>query len=192
MQLMLSIVGMLILPACVKYPVSHHKWDGEHNLVTTHTWFVDGPIIENKNVINRERIARKSVRITANHSPQGEIELNVPIKPSSLNDGLPIKLPVQSKYVEITYLSMDVMKLQAREGNATATGCMHGGSHPMATIPASVQRFTTIKLFWKDFRQDGLPTSRVLDTYNLCKFNFVNYKPSPDAVFEITSLKYIH
>ncbi len=191
MQLMLSIVGMLILPACVKYPVSHHKWDGEHNLVTTHTWFVDGPIIENKNVINRERIARKSVRITANHSPQGEIELNVPIKPSSLNDGLPIKLPAQSKYVEITYRSTDAMKLQAREGNATGTGCMHGGSHPMSTIPASPQRFTTVKLYWKDFYQYGLSTSRVLDTHDLCKLNFVNYKPTSGSVFEITSLKFV-
>ena len=188
MKLVISIVGIFILSACVKHPVSHHKWDSEYNLVTSHTWFIGGPIIENENVVNRERITRNSVRITATHSPQGEIELNVPVKPSSLNDGLPIRLVAGSKYVEIIYRSTDEMKLQAREGNAAATGCMHGGSHPMVTVPASPKRFTNVKLYWKDFHQDGLPKGRELDTNNLCKFNFVNYKPTPGAVFEITSL----
>lgn len=158
------------------------------DLVETNTWFIAGPVKENQEIINSIRLKEGVIRVSATDLPKGEIELNVPISPTETNDGIPIDLSNDNGFVTINYRSTQPIKLQAREGNAEGTGCIHGGSHPMATIPASPDKFTTIKIPWKNFTQDGLPNGKILNIHNLCKFNFVNYKPVSGTLLEIKSV----
>lgn len=158
------------------------------DLVKSNTWFIAGPAKESQETINLIRQKEGSIRVTAKDAPVGEIELNVLITSSNSNDGPPTNLSDQSKFVSITYKSSQLIKLQAREGNEDGTGCVHGGSHPRADLPASPEKFTTIKIPWSDFRQDGLPNGKLLNSHNLCKFNFVNYNPISGSVLEIKSV----
>lgn len=158
------------------------------NLVQTSTWYIAGPAVESQETINRVRQEKGIVKVTAKHNPSGEIELNVLITPSDSNDGAPTNLSDASKFVSITYKSSHLIKLQAREGNEEGTGCIHGGSHPRVDLPASPNKFKTIKIKWTDFRQDGLPNGKLLNIHNLCKFNFVNYYPVSGAFLEIKTV----
>ncbi|KRD12880.1 hypothetical protein ASE21_02930 [Flavobacterium sp. Root901] len=158
------------------------------DLVKTSTWFIAGPAKENQEIINKVRKEKGIVKVTASDYPAGEIELNVMITESDSNDGKPTNLSGKSKYLSITYKSTHLIKLQAREGNEEGTGCVHGGSHPRVDLPVSAKKFTTLKIPWSDFKQDGLTNGKPLNIHNLCKFNFVNYNPVPGAVLEIKSL----
>jgi hypothetical protein len=158
------------------------------DLVKSNTWFIAGPAKENQETINAVRQKEGIVRVTSKDFPTGEIELNVTIIPSETNEGIPKNLSDNSGSVTIIYKSTQLIKLQAREGNAEWTGCVHGGSHPMTDLTASPNRFTTLKIPWKKFRQDGLANGRLLNTHNLCKFNFVNYKPVSGSSLEIKSV----
>ena len=158
------------------------------DLVKSNTWFIAGPVKESQEIINSIRIKKGIIKITAKDSPVGEIELNVTITPSETNDGIPKNLSDDSKYVTITYKSSHLIKLQAREGNEEGTGCVHGGSHPRVDLPPSPNKFTTLKIHWKNFRQDGLTNGKLLNIHNLCKFNFVNYNPVSGATLEIKSV----
>ncbi|QOG04135.1 hypothetical protein [Flavobacterium sp. MDT1-60] len=160
----------------------------EINLVKSNTWFIAGPVRENQETINAVRLKMGIIKVNAKDNPVGEIELNVAITPSESNDGIPKNLSNDSKYVSITYKSSHLIKIQAREGNEAGTGCLHGGSHPRADLPASPKKFTTIKIPWSHFKQDGLPDGKPLNIHNLCKFNFVNYNPVSGAFLEIKSV----
>jgi hypothetical protein len=160
----------------------------EVNLVKTNTWFIAGPAKESQKITNSIRLKKGVVKVTAKDNPVGEIELNVAITPSETNDGIPKNLSDNSKYLSITYKSSHLIKIQAREGNEEGTGCVHGGSHPRVDLPASPKKYTTIKILWSDFKQDGLINGRLLNTHNLCKFNFVNYTPVSGAFLEIKSV----
>ncbi|WP_241775777.1 hypothetical protein [Flavobacterium sp. Root420] len=160
----------------------------EINLVKSNTWFIAGPVIESQEIINTTRLKTGIIKVTAKDNPIGEIELNVAITPSESNDGIPQNLSDDSKYVTITYKSSHLIKIQAREGNEEGTGCVHGGSHPRADLPASPKKFATLKIPWPHFKQDGLPDGKPLNIHNLCKFNFVNYNPVSGAFLEIKSV----
>lgn len=164
------------------------KKNSNTDLVKTSTWFIAGPVIENQETINRVRLEKGIIKVTAKESPMGEIELNVLITNSNSNDGAPTNLSDASKFVSITYKSSHLIKLQAREGNEEGTGCVHGGSHPRVDILPSPKKFTTIKIPWSAFKQDGLANGKLLNIHNLCKFNFVNYNPVSGAFLEIKSL----
>ncbi|WP_433764492.1 hypothetical protein [Flavobacterium ginsenosidimutans] len=178
----------IFLPLLIIFGFSVSDQKKEINLVKTNKWFIAGPSVENEEMINKFRLENGIVAVTAKDNPKGEIELNVMITPSETNNGVPTNLSDHSKYVEITYQSTQIIKLQAREGNEEGTGCIHGGSHPRASIPASPKHFSTIKIPWSDFRQDELPNGKILDIHNLCKFNFVNYNPVSGSVLKIKSV----
>lgn len=158
------------------------------NLVQSNIWYIAGPVNESQEKMNTIRQKEGIVRVTAKNKPVGEIELNVMITPSEANDGVSTNLSENSKFVEITYKSTQLIKLQAREGNEAGTGCVHGGSHPRVDLSASPNKFKTIKIPWTHFRQDGLKNGKLLNTHNLCKFNFVNYQPISGALLEIKSV----
>lgn len=158
------------------------------DLVKTSTWYIAGPALENQETINRIRKEKGIIKVTAKDNPIGEIELNVMITEADSNDGAPTNLSESSKYLSITYKSSHLIKIQAREGNAEGTGCIHGGSHPRVDLPVSAKKFTTIKIPWTDFKQDGDPNGKTLNIHNLCKFNFVNYNPVLGASLEIKSV----
>ena len=158
------------------------------DLVQSNIWHIAGPVNENFETINAVREKEGVVRVTAKDNPIGEIELNVLITSSASNDGVPTNLSNNSRFVKITYKSTQPIKLQAREGNETGTGCVHGGSHPRVDLPASPNRFKTIKITWTAFKLDGLPNGKLLNIHNLCKFNFVNYHPVSEALLEIKSV----
>ncbi len=159
------------------------------DLVKTSTWYIAGPTKETQETINKIRKEKGLIKITAKENPTGEIELNVMISESNSNDGAPTNLSKNSKYVSITYKSNELIKLQAREGNEDGTGCVHGGLHPRVDLPISAKSFTTLKIPWTEFKQDGLANGKILNIHNLCKFNFVNYNPSSNAVLEIKSVR---
>jgi hypothetical protein len=164
------------------------QFNSGQNLVKTKTWFIAGPAKESQETINKIRQNKNLIRVTANENPVGEIELNVTINPSETNDGIPANLSNSSNFIIITYKSSQLIKLQAREGNEEGTGCVHGGSHPRVDLPASPNKFTTLKIPWTNFKQDGLPDGKLLNKHNLCKFNFVNYHPVSGALLEIKSV----
>lgn len=186
----IAIIGLFlssILYVVMGFAFAEEKTKSRIDLVKTSTWFIAGPVNETQETINVIRKEKGIVRVTAKESPIGEIELNVMITESDSNDGAPTNLSQNSKFVSITYKSNQLIKLQAREGNAEGTGCVHGGSHPRVDLPVS-EKFTTIKIPWTNFRQDGNPNGKLLNIHNLCKFNFVNYNPSSEAVLEIKSV----
>ncbi len=158
------------------------------DLVKTSTWYIAGPALENQETINRIRKEKGIIKVTAKDNPIGEIELNVMITEADSNDGAPTILSESSKYLSITYKSSHLIKIQAREGNAEGTGCIHGGSHPRVDLPVSAKKFTTIKIPWTDFKQDGDSKGKTLNIHNLCKLNFVNYNPVSGASLEIKSV----
>ncbi|WP_125723220.1 hypothetical protein [Flavobacterium ustbae] len=169
--------------------ISFFKAEGQNkiDLVKSNKWFIAGPSIENEEAINTLRLKKGIVSVTAKDNPKGEIELNVMIANSETNDGVPTNLS-ESKYIEITYQSTQIIKLQAREGNAEGTGCVHGGSHPRINLPASPKHFSTIKIPWADFKQDELPNGKTLNIHNICKLNFVNYHPVSGSVLKIKAV----
>jgi hypothetical protein len=181
-KIFLLIIGFFILG------FSFIGKDSDLNLVKTSTWYIAGPAIENQETINRVRLENGIIKVTAKDNPVGEIELNVLITNSDSNDGTPTNLSNESQFVSITYKSSHLIKLQAREGNEEGTGCVHGGSHPRVDILPSPKKFTTIKIPWSDFKQDGLSDGKRLNIHNLCKFNFVNYTPVSGAFLEIKSV----
>ena len=158
------------------------------DIVKSNKWFIAGPSKESEETINTIRLKRGIITVTAKDNPKGEIELNVMITASESNDGVPTNLPSESKFIEITYQSSQIIKLQAREGNSEGTGCVHGGSHPRVTLPASPNKFKTIKIPWTHFKQDELPNGKLLNIHNICKFNFVNYNPVSGSVLKIKSV----
>nr|WP_294926411.1 hypothetical protein [uncultured Flavobacterium sp.] len=158
------------------------------DLVPSNVWQIAGPVKENHEIINAIRQKEGVIRVTANDNPVGEIELNVVITSSAFNDEVVTTLSNNSRFVKITYKSTQHIKLQAREADVTGTDCVHGGSHPRVDLPASPNRFKTIKIPWAHFRQDGLPNGKLLNIHNLCKFNFVNYNPASGALLEIKSV----
>lgn len=180
----------LFLPLIMLFGFSSTYQKNEINLVKTNKWFIAGPSVENEDMLNKFRLQNGMVSVTTNDKPKGEIELNVTITPSETNDGIPANLSDDSKYLKITYQSTQIIKLQAREGNPEGTGCVHGGSHPRVSIPASPKRFSTIKILWSDFRQDELPDGKLLNIHNLCKLNFVNYNPTSGSVLKIKSVSF--
>ncbi len=182
-----SLLLLLAIGLFISGFVSIEK-DSDKNLVKTSTWYIAGPALENQETINRVRQEKGIIKVTAKDNPVGEIELNVLITNSNSNDGAPTNLSDNSKFVIITYKSSHLIKLQAREGNNEGTGCVHGGSHPRVDLSSSPKKFTTVKIPWSDFKQDGLPDGKLLDIHNLCKFNFVNYNPVSGAFLEIKSV----
>lgn len=164
------------------------KKNSDTDLVKTSTWFIAGPAIESQKTINDLRLKKGIIKVTSKENPVGEIELNVLITNSNSNDGAPTNLSDVSKFVSITYKSSHLIKLQAREGNAEGTGCVHGGSHPRVDLLPSPKKFITIKIPWSDFKQDGLANGKALNIHNICKFNFVNYNPVFGAFLEIKSV----
>lgn len=182
-----SLLLLLAIGLFISGFVSIEK-DSEKDLVKTSTWYIAGPALENQETINRVRQEKGIIKVTAKDNPVGEIELNVLITNSNSNDGAPTNLSDNSKFVSITYKSSHLIKLQAREGNQEGTGCVHGGSHPRVDLKASPKKFTTVKIPWSAFKQDGLPDGKLLDIHNLCKFNFVNYNPVSGAFLEIKSV----
>jgi hypothetical protein len=179
-SIFIMIVSGFMLPAAIL--------KSDVDLVESNIWHIAGPVRENHETINTVRQNEGVVRVTAKDDPIGEIELNVLVTSSTLNDGVPTNLSNNSRFVTITYKSTQLIKLQAREGNESGTGCVHGGSHPRVDLPASPNTFKTIKIPWTDFRQDGLPNGKLLNIHNLCKFNFVNYHPVSGALLEIKSV----
>jgi hypothetical protein len=109
--------------------------------------------------------------------------------PPESNDGPPTNLTNNSGFVRITYKSSHLIKLQAREGNDTGTGCRHGGSHPRIDLQPSPHSFITVHIPWTDFKQDGKADGKKLNIHNLCKFNFVNYSPVSGARLKITAVQ---
>ncbi len=176
----LFIASGFILPAAIL--------KSDLDLVRSNVWQIAGPVEENYEIINAIRQKEGVVRVTANDNPVGEIELNVVITSSAFNDVVRTDLSNNSRFVKIMYKSTQHIKLQAREADVTGTDCVHGGSHPRTDLPASPNRFKTIKIPWTHFRQDGLTTGKLLNIHNLCKFNFVNYHPVSGAVLEIKSV----
>jgi hypothetical protein len=185
------LIPKLILIICVFIVVSfkseakrvHDKKD----LVLTNTWYIAGPSIENNNTINTYRKEKHIVQVTTNNSAVGEIELNVMITPSESDDGPPTNLSEQSNSFSLTYKSSHDIVLQAREGNESGTGCVHGGMHATVLLPATSQ-FSTKLILWKSFKQDSSLKYKPLNIHNLCKFNFVNYHPVSGSKLEISSL----
>jgi len=173
------VSGFILPPAILKSDV---------DLVQLNIWHIAGPAKENYEIINRIRQKEGVVRVTANDNPVGEIELNVVITSSVSNNEVVTNLSNNSSFVTIIYKSTQLIKLQAREADETGTDCVHGGSHPRVDLPASPNRFKTIKIPWVNFRQDGLPNGKLLNIQNLCKFNFVNYHPVSGALLEIKSV----
>ncbi|MDN3674202.1 hypothetical protein QWY99_14155 [Flavobacterium branchiarum] len=155
------------------------------DLVKSSTWYIAGPAKENQETINTIRKKEGVIRVTANGSPVGEIELNVMITPSGSNDGASTNLPSSSSFVSITYKTSQPITIQAREGNDSGTGCVHGGTHAMTNLPTSPDRFTTVKIPWTDFKLNGNP----VNIHNLSKFNFVNYHPVSGSLLEITAVE---
>ncbi|MFH6999927.1 hypothetical protein ACHRVZ_18545 [Flavobacterium sp. FlaQc-57] len=182
--LLMFVAGFSIL----SFTTIQKKSDSDKDLVKTSTWYIAGPANENQEMINNVREKKGIIKITSKDKPIGEIELNVLITPSDSNDGAPTNLSDHSKFVCITYKSSHLIKLQAREGNEEGTGCVHGGSHPRVDILPSPKKFTTIKIPWSAFKQDGLVNGKLLNIHNLCKFNFVNYNPVSGAFLEIKSV----
>jgi uncharacterized protein YceK len=172
--------------------VSSKNQQHTNNLVASNTWYVTGPVLESQETINSIRKKEGVIRLTARNNPVGEIELNVMVTPSESNDGPATNLANTSTFVSITYKSSHLIKLQAREGNDSGTGCIHGGSHPRIDLPASPDAFTTAQIPWSDFKQDGIPEGKRLNIHNLCKFNFVNYFPVSGAKLEITAVRIEH
>ncbi|MGY0400075.1 MAG: hypothetical protein ACWIPH_09160 [Ostreibacterium sp.] len=166
--------------------------DSNTDLVISNPWYIAGPSKESQKEINILRKKSGIVYVTVDDNlkkaPSKEIELNVMITPSGSNDGPPTNLSNNSHFLNITYKSSHLIKIQARQGNESGTGCIHGGSHPRVDLPASPS-FTTIKIPWSSFKQDGDPKGKPLDIHNICKLNFVNYNPVPKATLEITSVK---
>ena len=181
-----SFLAFLLFISCGFLKESTTKTD--LNLVQSNTWFIAGPAKETQETINLIRQKEGIIRVTAQDAPVGEIELNVLITASNSNDGPATNLSDTSKFISITYKSSQLIKIQAREGNKEGTGCVHGGSHPRVDLQASPEKFTTIKIPWSDFKQDGLPDGKLLDIHNLCKLNFVNYNPVSGALLEIKSV----
>lgn len=184
----ISLLLLLLISGFFLFGFTSDENHSQKNLVETSTWYIAGPAIESQETINTLRQEKGIVKVTAKDNPVGEIELNVLITPSHSNDGAPTNLSDDSKFVSITYQSSQLIKLQAREGNNEGTGCVHGGSHPRVDIPASPKKFTTIKIPWTHFKQDGLPNGKLLNIHNLCKFNFVNYTPVSGAFLAIKSV----
>lgn len=180
----------IFLPLLLVFGFSAKHQKNGVNLVKSNKWFIAGPAIESEEEINKIRLEKGIVAVTAKDNPKGEIELNVMITPSETNDGVPTNLSNDSKLVEITYQSTQIIKLQAREGNDEGTGCVHGGSHPRVSIPASPKHFSIVKIPWSDFRQDELPDGKLLNIHNICKLNFVNYNPVSGSVLKIKSVIY--
>ncbi len=158
------------------------------NLVLSNKWFISGPTLESEDDINKLRKKEQLIKVTSNNTPTGEIELNVMVTPSVSNDGPPTALK-DSDFLQLTYKSSHLIKIQAREGNIAGTGCVHGGSHPRVDLQPSPEAFRTIQIQWSDFKLDGKPDGKLLDINNLCKLNFVNYHPCAGAALEISSLK---
>ncbi|CAC9975665.1 hypothetical protein [Flavobacterium panici] len=182
------IGSLLFVFAILSFASAEEVSNSNTDLVKTSTWFIAGPAKENQETINRIRKEKGIIKVTAKDNPVGEIELNVMLTESDSNDGKPTNLSENSKYLSITYKSSHLIKLQAREGNAEGTGCVHGGSHPRIDLPVSAKKFSTIKIPWTDFKQDADPNGKSLDIHNLCKFNFVNYNPVSGATLEIKSV----
>jgi hypothetical protein len=183
LYLLFAVIAFLISGFNVQNAI-----DKDVDLVKSNTWFIAGPSKESQEIINSIRLKKGIIKITAKDSPVGEIELNVTITPSETNDAVPKSLSDNSGFVTITYRATQLIKLQAREGNQEGTGCVHGGSHPRVDLPASPYKFITLKIPWKNFRQDGLANGKLLNIQNLCKFNFVNYNPVSGATLEIKSI----
>jgi len=185
---LIQTVFLLLLYIVLGFTPIDKGLNSDKNLVKSSTWYIAGPAVENQETINRIRQEKGIIKVTAKEDPVGEIELNVLITNSNSNDGAPTNLSNRSKFVSITYKSSHTIKLQAREGNDEGTGCVHGGSHPRVDLAASPEKFTTIKILWSDFKQDGLADGKLLNIHNLCKFNFVNYNPVSGAFLEIKSV----
>lgn len=181
-----TFLPLIILFSICSFTLIEKKSDAD--LVKTSTWFIAGPALENQETINRIRLEKGIVKVTAKDNPVGEIELNALITNSDSNDGAPTNLSNDSNFLVITYKSSHLIKLQAREGNNEGTGCVHGGSHPRVDLMPSPEKFVTLKIPWSDFKQDGLPDGKQLNIHNLCKFNFVNYNPVSGAFLEIKSV----
>lgn len=183
------LIGFLFLVfATLSFASAEQLLNADIDLVKTSTWYIAGPAKESQETINLIRKEKGVIKVTAKDNPVGEIELNVMVTESTSNDGKPTNLSKYSKYLSITYKSSHLIKLQAREGNADGTGCIHGGSHPRVDLPVSAKKFSTIKIPWTAFKQDGNPNGKTLNIHNLCKFNFVNYNPVAGAFLEIKSV----
>ncbi|KIC00223.1 hypothetical protein OA93_01005 [Flavobacterium sp. KMS] len=178
-------LGFIIISFLSCKTTSRQHTNANSDLVVSNTWYIAGPTKENQETINNTRIKEHHILVTASDSPAGEIELNVMITQSESNDGKPTNLPSNSSFVSITYKSSQSIKIQAREGNDSGTGCIHGGTHAMADLPASPDKFSTIKIPWSDFILNG----KSVNIHNLCKFNFVNYHPVSGAILEITEVQ---
>jgi hypothetical protein len=178
-------LGFLIISFLSCKTTSLQNTNNNSDLVISNTWYIAGPVKENQETINNIREKEHHIRVTTNNSPVGEIELNVMIAQSESNDGKPTNLPSNSGFVSITYKSSQPIKIQAREGNDSGTGCVHGGTHAMADLPASPDKFSTIKIPWSDFKLN----EKSVNIHNLCKLNFVNYHPVSGAILEITSVQ---
>lgn len=178
-------LGFLIILFLSCKTTSLQNTNNNSDLVISNTWYIAGPVKENQETINNIREKEHHIRVTTNNSPVGEIELNVMIAQSESNDGKPTNLPSNSGFVSITYKSSQPIKIQAREGNDSGTGCVHGGTHAMADLPASPDKFSTIKIPWSDFKLN----EKSVNIHNLCKLNFVNYHPVSGAILEITSVQ---
>ncbi len=170
-------------------PISKEQLNSATNLVLSNDWYISGPTIETEGEINNFRKSNGVIQVTTNNLPVGEIELNVMITPSSSNDGPATRLNNNSTFLQVTYKSSHLIKLQAREGDKSGSGCIHGGSHPRVDLQASPDKFATINIPWKNFRLDGKPDGKLLDINNLCKLNFVNYNPVAKSTLEISSVK---
>lgn len=183
----LSFLFTVLLFLTLNFNVKNET-DKDIDLVKSNTWFIAGPAKESQEIINSTRLKKGIIRVTAKDNPIGELELNVAIIPSESNNGTPKKLSNDSKYLKIIYKSSHLIKIQAREGNEEGSGCVHGGSHPRVDLPASPDKFTTLKIPWENFKQDGLADGKLLNINNLCKFNFVNYNPVSGAFLAIKSV----
>lgn len=158
------------------------------NLQAWGPWYVSGPIVQTMDELNQHIADTGWAQLTTfkEAAPAGtarEVEFSTMISDSGSYDGKPTRLPEESRYVTLTYRSTQPLVLQAREGNADGSGCVHGGSHPSATLPAAV-KITTVQLPWSAFTLQGRP----LDPQNVCKLNFVNYHPAKGAEFVLQHL----
>lgn len=158
------------------------------NLQLWGPWYVSGPVVQTMDELNQHIADTGWAQLTTfkEAAPAGtarELEFSTMISYSGSYDGKPTRLPEESRYVALTYRSTQPLVLQAREGNVDGSGCVHGGSHPSATLPAAAE-ITTVQLPWSAFTLQGRP----LDPQNVCKLNFVNYHPAKGAEFVLQHL----
>lgn len=106
----------------------------------------------------------------------GDVELIQHLNPYAMLEngtGGPVDLtPFNPTWIQLTYQSEKSVEWQLREG-LNANDCRHGYGHNKVFLPASPEKFSTVRIPFTDFKpHGGQDPSHVLDLSNVCKFDF--------------------